>query len=226
MVLDLRLIKKGCRETIFFFARTFVGAMDVSGKRSAAEFWRKRNRPQRRPARRPAQSTAILYVKDGNPLRKGLQSSEQRTTVPCAKDCDSLRKDPREDIKDRNNRKDKEDKEDKEDRKFRCFHRAFLSSLSSLSILFGEDIELLCQPFFVDIVMLWAISVVVAQSTLRAITFVSARCASLQLTSIAPTPLDDPFILSGVTLYRRLYNRRDSGTSRGDAPRVSTYNKQ
>jgi hypothetical protein len=81
-------------------------------------------------------------------------------------------------------------KSDEVRRKFRCFHRAFLSSLSSLSILFGEDIELLCQPFFVDIVMLWAISVVVAQSTLRAITFVSARYASLQLTSIAPTPLD------------------------------------
>jgi hypothetical protein len=30
-------------------------------------------------------------------------------------------------------------------------------------------------------------SVIVARSTLRAITFVSARCASLQLTSIAPT---------------------------------------
>jgi hypothetical protein len=31
---------------------------------------------------------------------------------------------------------------------------------------------------------------VVARSSLRAITFVSARCASLRLTSIAPTPLD------------------------------------
>jgi hypothetical protein len=30
-------------------------------------------------------------------------------------------------------------------------------------------------------------------SSLRAITFVSARCASLQLTSIAPTPLDVQF---------------------------------
>jgi hypothetical protein len=98
-----------------------------------------------------------------------------------------LRKDPREDIKDRKNRKDKEDKEE---RKFRCFHRAFLSSLS---ILFGEDIELLCQPFFVDIVVLWAISIIVARSPLRAITFVSARCASLQLTSIAPTPLTSFF---------------------------------
>jgi hypothetical protein len=101
-----------------------------------------------------------------------------------------LRKDPREDIKDRKNRKDKEDKEE---RKFRCFHRAFLSSLSSLSILFGEDIELLCQPFFVDIVVLWAISIIVARSPLRAITFVSARYASLQLTSIAPTPLTSFF---------------------------------
>jgi hypothetical protein len=33
-------------------------------------------------------------------------------------------------------------------------------------------------------------AIVTARSSLRAITFVSARCASLRLTSIAPTPLD------------------------------------
>jgi hypothetical protein len=45
---------------------------------------------------------------------------------------------------------------------------------------------------------------VVARSSLRAITFVCARCASLQLTSIAPTPLTSPIITDKIGALLRL----------------------
>jgi hypothetical protein len=67
-----------------------------------------------------------------------------------------------------------------------------MSSLSSLSILFGldNDLYVFSINLFVDVVVPSSISVIVERSSLRAITFVSARCASLRLTSIAPTPFD------------------------------------
>jgi hypothetical protein len=46
---------------------------------------------------------------------------------------------------------------------------------------------LMLYPFATTVCTLQTAKVVAAWSSLRAITFVSARCASLQLTSIAPT---------------------------------------
>jgi hypothetical protein len=60
---------------------------DVDDNRCA-----KSHRPLRKGLQSSAQRTPILCAKDSNPLRKGLQSSAQGTPILCARDSNPLRK--------------------------------------------------------------------------------------------------------------------------------------